>query len=81
MQVDTLLTRKIAHADPCGQNIDNSYVKAVLQSSFTSATPTDQVKLPNQLRGKKTGDGTERDRAQRAAETVDQRSERLRNLG
>ena len=31
------------------------------------------------MRSKKTGDRTERDRARRAAETADQRSERLRN--
>ena len=67
----TLLTRNIAHADirdPCGRNI-------------TSATPTDRVKLPYQRGSKKTGDGVERDRARCAAETGDQRSERLRNLG
>ena len=40
---------------------------------------TDRVKLPNQRGSKKTGDGAERDRARRAAETADQRSERLRN--
>ena len=50
-------------------------------TSFTSATPTDWVKLPNQCRSKKTGNGTERDRAQRAAETAGQRNERLRNWG
>ena len=77
MQIDTLLTRNIAHADPCGQNIKNNYVKAVL---FTSATPTDQVKLPNQRRSKETSNGAERDRARCAAETADQRSERLRKL-
>ena len=38
-------------------------------------------KLPNQRRSKKTGVGAERDRARCAAETVDQRSERLRNWG
>ena len=43
MHVGTLLTRNIAHADPCGQNIENNYVKA-------SATPNDRVKLPNQRR-------------------------------
>ena len=50
-------------------------------SPFTSATctPTDRVKLPNQRGSKKTGDGAERDRTRRAAETADQRSERLRN--
>jgi len=47
-------------------------------TSFTSAIPTDRVKLPNQRRSKKTADGAERDRARCAAETVDQRSERLR---
>ena len=52
MQIDTLLTRKIVHADPCRRNIENNYVKA-------SATPTDWVKLPNQHRSKKIGDGTE----------------------
>ena len=46
---------------------------------FTSATPTDRVKLPNQRGSKKIGDGAERDRTRRAAETADQRSERLRN--
>ena len=60
----------LAHACP-------NYIKAVL---FTSATLTDRVKLPNQCRSKKTSEGAERDRAQRAAETVDQRSERLRKL-
>ena len=40
------------------------------------ATPTDRVKLPNQRRSKKTGDGAgaERDRARRAAETADKSS-------
>ena len=38
------------------------------------------MKLPNQRRNKKTGVGAERDRARRAAETADQRSERLRKL-
>ena len=52
---------------------------AVLQSPFTSATPTNWVKLPNQRGNKKTGDGAERDRARHAAETSDQRSKRLRN--
>ena len=77
MQIDTLLTRYIAHADPCGRNIKNNYIKAVL---FTSATPTDPVKLPNQCRSKKTSDGAEGYRARRAAETADQRSKRLRKL-
>ena len=79
MHIDTLLTRKIAHADLCGRNIENNYVKAVLYSSFTSATQTDRVKLPNRHRSKKTSNGAERDRARRAAETADQRSERLRD--
>ena len=72
MHVGTLLTRNIAHADPCGQNIENNYVKA-------SATPNDRVKLPNQRRSKTIGDGAERDGARRAAETADQSRERLRN--
>ena len=41
----------------------------------TAYTDSDQVKLPNQRKSKKTGDGAERDRAQCAAETADQRSE------
>ena len=69
----TLLTRNIAHADPCGRNIQNN---AVLSSAYT---PTDRVKLPNQRGSKKTSDGAERDRTRRAAGTVDQRSERLRD--
>ena len=36
--------------------------------------------LPNQCRNKKTGDNTERERAQCATETVEERSERLRKL-
>ena len=38
------------------------------------------MKLPNQRRSKKTAVGAESDRAGRAAETADQRSERLRKL-
>ena len=30
MQIDTLLTRNVAHADLCRQNIENNYVKALL---------------------------------------------------
>ena len=37
----TLLTRNIAHANPCGRNIENSYVKAL-------ATPNDRLKLQEQ---------------------------------
>ena len=52
MQIDTVLTRKIVHTNPCGPNIENNYIKA-------SVTPTDQEKLPNQRRSKKIGDGAE----------------------
>ena len=57
-----LLTRNIAHADPCGRKIENN---AVLFSRALSLqlqpTPTDRVKLPNQRGSKKTSDGAERD--------------------
>ena len=54
-------------------------VRAKNRSTLEPVTPTDRVKLPNQRGRKKTGDGAERDRARRAAETADQWSERLRD--
>ena len=43
-------------------------------------TQNNSRKGQKQRRSKKTGVGAERDRARRAAETADQRSERLRKL-
>ena len=65
---------KITHADPCGRSIENNYVKA-------SATLTEWSSQISAGARKKIGDGAERDRAWRAAETADQSSKRLRNWG
>ena len=64
------------------QCVSGSFFSAhALEPGNEATTLTDWVKLPNQRRSKKTGDGAERDRARRAAETADHRSERLRNWG
>ena len=75
MQVDTFLTQSIAHTDPCGRNIKNNYLKGrtleLEPFHLNVDTQNNSRKAPNQRRSKKTGVGTERDRARRAAETAD----------
>ena len=72
MEIDSFNPKRCAR-----RSVRAKYRKqcSTLDESQLQPTPTDRVKLPNQRRSKKTGDGAERDRARCAAETADQRSE------
>ena len=76
MQTDTLLTQNIAHADPCGRNIENNYVKQYSRALSLQLTEWSSISA-----GTRRLALAQKERARRAAETVDQRNERLRNWG
>ena len=83
MQVDTLVTQNIAHADSCGRNIENNYVKwssisaGVRRPAMVQKETEPDMLQRQRTKGAKGWETESEDRAKRATQTASERQATL----